>query len=483
MIPKITSGKTFGGLVGYNEKKVAMGTAELIGIENIPSPNVIKETLEQVASFNPLCLKSTFHVSLSFPPNERTLDNATLQAIANEFMEGMGYRDNPYAIYRHYDTDNQHIHIVSTRIDWHGKRISDFQERRKAGKLATEIERKYGLIVVERNKKSKKETQARRIKPGPADKANARQHIINAIASCLEMKNITSIGNFVERLKDYSVGMRISEKKAVCYFIVDENGRQATPAVSASAIPFKPTYRRLGNVIGRNKKLITLRRNELKRKFNWLHNYSVVRQTTFDNFLKENQLQILYVKNAGGIYGVKILDTKNNVEYKGSDLGVSWTQLRTQLSQKITVKKGDELEFIQNTYAIFLNSNKKYKESQLLANENIKLLLCKTVENATNTYYAESVKALIDNFIDEKIKTLPEIKEKEKMPTEPRLKGHSRHFSDKITQAITEASSAHHGNLFDFKSPQNAPKGVIREDDDDEDLKTRIKILLGKLIK
>ena len=100
MIPKIKSGKSFGGLVGYNEKKVASGLAELIGIENIPSPNVIKETLEQVASFNSLCQTSTFHVSLSFPPNERTLDNATLQAIANEFMQGMGYRDNPYAIYK-----------------------------------------------------------------------------------------------------------------------------------------------------------------------------------------------------------------------------------------------------------------------------------------------------------------------------------------------------------------------------------------------
>lgn len=123
MIAKISSGKSFGGLVGYNEKNVASGSAELIGIENIASPNVIKETLEQVDSFNPICQKPTFHVSLSFPPNEMTLDNATLQAIANEFMQGLGYKDNPYAIYRYYDADNQHIHIVSTRIDWNGKRI------------------------------------------------------------------------------------------------------------------------------------------------------------------------------------------------------------------------------------------------------------------------------------------------------------------------------------------------------------------------
>ena len=320
MIPKISSGKSFGGLVGYNEKKVASGSAELIGIENIASQNVIKETLEQVASFNPLCQKPTFHVSLSFPPNERTLDNATLQAIANEFMQGMGYKDNPYAIYRHYDTDNQHIHIVSTRIDWNGKRISDYQERRKAGKLASEIERKYGLVEVERNAKSKKETQAHRIKPGPADKANARQHIINAIATCLEMKNIISVADFEKHLKDYSVGIQISEEKAVSYFIVDENGRQETPAMPASAIPFKPTYRRLAFVMGRNRKLILQRRNELKQKFNWLRSYSTVRRATFDKFLCDNHLKIKYAENSGGIYGVSFIDTKNGVVFNGSDI-------------------------------------------------------------------------------------------------------------------------------------------------------------------
>lgn len=481
MIPKIKSGKSFGGLVGYNEKKVAVGMAELIGIENIPSPNAIKETLEQVASFNPLCLKSTFHVSLSFPPNERTLDNATLQAIANEFMHGMGYQDTPYAIYRHYDTDNQHIHIVSTRIDWHGKRVSDFQERRKAGKLATEIERKYGLVEVERNKKSKKETQARRIKPGPADKANVRQHIINAIATCLEMKDITSVDDFDERLKDYSVGIRISDKKTVSYFIIDENGRQATPAVLASAIPFKPTYRRLGNVIGRNKKLITLQRNELKREFSWLHNYSAVRQETFDKVLTDNHLKIKYAENSGGIYGVSFIDTKNGVVFKGSDIDFPYSFLREILSGRTTIKKGNEQAFIEKCYRALIEANNHLDEKDLLIKEEFRDLFYDQIRRSTNDTFALSYQKAADEYIESR-KAVIEKTERQKNDGIGISINDSHHASivDTIIDSVQKTGGGLLGNLMPAApAPQ---KGVVQNDDDEEE-ETRIKILLGKLIK
>lgn len=32
-------------------------------------------------------------------------------------MEEMGYKDQPYAIYRHFDKEHPHVHIVSSQIN------------------------------------------------------------------------------------------------------------------------------------------------------------------------------------------------------------------------------------------------------------------------------------------------------------------------------------------------------------------------------
>ena len=295
------------------------------------------------------------------------------------------------------------------------------------------------------------------------------------------MKNITSIDDFGERLKDYSVGIRISEKKAVCYFIVDENGRQATPAVSASAIPFKTTYRRLGNVIGRNKKLITLRRNELKRKFNWLHNYSAVRQETFDKFLSENHLKIKYAENSGGIYGVSFIDTKNGVIFKGSEIDCPYVFLREILSGRATIKKGNEQAFIEKCYWALIAANNHLDEKDLLVKEEFRDLFYDQIRRFANDTFALSYQKAADEYIESR-KAVIENTERQKNDGIGISINDSHHASivDTITDSVQKTGGGLLGNLM-LAAP--APQKGVVQNDDDEDEETRIKILLGKLIK
>jgi hypothetical protein len=51
----------------------------------------------------------------------------------------MGYGDNPFLIYHHSDTDNNHVHMVSTRVDKNGDKVDDTYEKIRSQKTLQTI--------------------------------------------------------------------------------------------------------------------------------------------------------------------------------------------------------------------------------------------------------------------------------------------------------------------------------------------------------
>lgn len=138
MIVKILSSasRNFNG-VNYNEKKIEKGNGELLSMRNFPSHINPDSTPEEVRNY----LKSTltnsrvkqpqFHAVISTKHREHSVQQ--LNQIGNRFMDEMGYGKQPYIIVFHSDTDNNHIHIVSSRVDKNtGKKINDNFERLRA---------------------------------------------------------------------------------------------------------------------------------------------------------------------------------------------------------------------------------------------------------------------------------------------------------------------------------------------------------------
>ena len=70
---------------------------------------------------------TVFHASLNPSPEDRLTDDQ-LRDIAQEYMERMGYGNQPYIVFKHKDIDRQHLHVVSLRVDENGHKLShDFE--------------------------------------------------------------------------------------------------------------------------------------------------------------------------------------------------------------------------------------------------------------------------------------------------------------------------------------------------------------------
>ena len=96
--------------------------------------------LQKHSEQNKRIKKPQFHVAISTKGKVKTFDE--LAEFGKKYMEEMGYGNNPYLMYKHTDTENNHIHIVSSRVDVNGSKISDNYERVRTQKIINEY---YGI--------------------------------------------------------------------------------------------------------------------------------------------------------------------------------------------------------------------------------------------------------------------------------------------------------------------------------------------------
>ena len=95
--------------VGYNERKVAQGTAMVVGVSNMDGDSIatVLRTFDEYEN-NPAVSAKTrnmaFHMSINPGAGER-MDDGTVMKLSSEVMSGLGYGNQPFIVYRHQDTD------------------------------------------------------------------------------------------------------------------------------------------------------------------------------------------------------------------------------------------------------------------------------------------------------------------------------------------------------------------------------------------
>jgi len=141
-------GKGFRGALNYNLEKISKGKAELLDMSFAElKVGPIMDEVRMVRMQRPNLAKYFYHTSLNFPVNE-DLDNKQMKAIAHDYLDAMGFKSNQYMIFRHYDADHPHLHLLVNRIGYDGSLVSDSNDYQRSEAVLRQLERKYGLTPV-----------------------------------------------------------------------------------------------------------------------------------------------------------------------------------------------------------------------------------------------------------------------------------------------------------------------------------------------
>lgn len=182
-------GKSFMGALRYNLKKVnhpdPSRRAELLDSNFTTLETMqIKREVELLRQLRPNLNRYVYHTSLNFSMEEQQfLDNSKLLAIARDYLHENGFTIHQYLIFRHYDAEHPHLHLLVNRIGFDGTVVSDSNNYKKSEAILRKLEEKYQLIQVAPSNKvnqraAKKDELEMVIRTGkPSDKMLLQQII------------------------------------------------------------------------------------------------------------------------------------------------------------------------------------------------------------------------------------------------------------------------------------------------------------------
>lgn len=154
-------GKSFMGALSYNLKKLNHADpnrrAELLDSNFTTLEKMqIKNEVELLRQLRPNLNRYVYHTSLNFSIDEEPfLDNRKLLAIAHDYLYENGFDNHQYLIFRHYDADHPHLHLLVNRIGFDGAVVSDSNNYKKSEAVLRKLEQKYNLMPVNSSEKTK----------------------------------------------------------------------------------------------------------------------------------------------------------------------------------------------------------------------------------------------------------------------------------------------------------------------------------------
>ena len=331
MIAKISSTANLGRALGYNFKKVRQEEATVLLAGGLYQNQDGRYAMEQVLSDmqqlipNKCRTKNTvFHCSLNPHPDEK-LSDETLMQIAREYMEALGYGNQPYIVFKHNDIAREHIHIVSLRVDSEGRKLNDRFEKRRSKQITDALERKYNLIPSSKVS-GKVETETPKVDIG---KGHIREQVASVLRMVLKHYRFCSLGEFNAILNKYNLTVeevktefRGRKYDGLVYVPTDGKGNKAGTPIHASDIGRGVGYTAVQNRMQKSKLAVKPLVPAIRDKVLQTMRTSPRTEEELRQRLEEQGLRVVIRKNENGrIYGITFIDDEVGIALNGSRLG------------------------------------------------------------------------------------------------------------------------------------------------------------------
>ena len=332
MVAKISIGSSLYGAIAYNGEKINEAQGRLLTtnrIYNDGSGTVdINKAMEGFHTFLPPQMKvekPVVHISLNPHPDD-ILTDTELQDIAREYLEKMGFGNQPYLVFKHEDIDRHHLHIVTVRVDENGKCISDKNNYYRSKQITRELEKKYGLHDAERRNR-RLDTSLRKVDASAGDVKKQAGNIVKVLNGQYRFQ---TMGEYRALLSLYNMtveethgNVRGREYHGLVYSVTDDMGNKVGNPFKSSLFGKSVGYEAVQRKFARSKQEIKDRKLAGMTKRTVLS----VLESTYDKYkfvatLKEKGIDtVLRYTEEGRIYGATFIDHRTGCVLNGSRMG------------------------------------------------------------------------------------------------------------------------------------------------------------------
>ena len=337
MVAVIKTGQSVRQTFHYNENKVSMGDAIGIGQGNYP---VDFDQMSTAFKVNMLCrqlqlnenvTRGSVHISLNFHPSEKNLTPEKLMDIAKVYMREIGFEEQPYLVYQHFDAAHPHIHLISVKVRADGTRI-DMQNigKNQSEKARIKIENDFELIKAQGREKQPlhevKPIAAAAVRYGKIQSKKAMSQVLDHVIGTYLFKTLPQLNAVLNlynvRADRGEKDSRIFKSGGLVYRIVNADGQPVGVPIKASDFHSRPTLKFLEKRFEQN----TLKnpRPGLRIK-NEIRSIFLSSKPSLKELSRELENQgITMVKRTaenGSLYGLTYIDHVTKQICNGSELG------------------------------------------------------------------------------------------------------------------------------------------------------------------